>query len=165
MSSYIWLDCRSDDTPELLALRLKHMVAMGRPMVVLCIGTPAIPGDSLGPAVGSLLSHDKSLHVYGTMEAPVHALNLKATLKDIRRQFRKPMIIVVDAALGNEYQNGFLAIKKGALRPGSGLGKRLPSIGDIQITGVFCSLYGHGVMEQMQRYSWCIANGLAAFYE
>lgn len=193
MSTYLWMDAKSESAPAMLAMRLKGIMddcrshfgiwaRSQRPVVILCIGTPNIPGDRLGPEVGSLLAGRSNahtfgttdtlhtagsrhnLHVFGTLDAPVHALNLRATLDTIKRQFHRPMIVVVDAALGNEFQEGFLAIKKGALRPGSGLGKRLPSIGDIQITGVFCNLYGNQAREQMLIYSQCIANGIFSLF-
>lgn len=177
MSTYLWMDAKNETAPAMLAMRLKQLMKdcrshfrlsarTPRPVVLLCIGTPAIPGDRLGPEVGSLLTQYQpaNLHIFGTLDAPVHALNLRATLATIKKQFHHPVILVVDAALGNEFQDGFLAIKKGALRPGSGLGKRLPSIGDIQITGVFCNLYGNEATNKMHMYSQCIANGILELF-
>lgn len=163
MNTYLWMDSRSENTPKIMARRLASMLegkAAHRPLVLLCIGTPKIPGDSLGPSVGSLLSNDSRCHVYGTLDHPVHAMNLKATLHNIKKQHKRPLIIAIDAALGNENQSGFLTLKKGPLKPGKGLGKRLPAIGHIQITGVFHTLYGDQAQNQMKKYSQCIAQGL-----
>ena len=171
MSSYLWLDYKKDTSPHLLAARLNQMLndkkierrLRRHSLVFLCIGTPKIPGDCLGPFVGSLLKMKAAAYtVFGTMEQPVHALNLKSTLKAIRKKYPGAVIIVIDAALGEAYQNGFLTIKKGALKPGLGLGKNLPAIGHIQITGVFNELYSQNARRQMAEYSLCIARGLTA---
>ncbi|NSJ87437.1 DUF1256 domain-containing protein [Blautia hansenii] len=47
-------------------------------LVILCIGSDRITGDSLGPLVGHSLSRFSLPHarVYGTLDRPVHALNL-----------------------------------------------------------------------------------------
>lgn len=169
MNSYLWLDYKKDTSPYLLTIRLNRLLSEKKfkrrlrqnPLIFLCIGTPKIPGDSLGPLVGSLLKMTLTPHiVLGTMEQPVHALNLKTTLKDIHKKYPKAVIIAIDAAIGNNEQNGFLTIKKGALKPGLGLGKKLPAIGHIQITGVFNELYSLQARRQMVQYSFCIARGL-----
>ena len=91
MSSYLWLDYKKDTSPHLLAARLNQMLndkkierrLRRHSLVFLCIGTPKIPGDSLG-LCGSLLKMKTAAYaVFGPMEQPVHALNLKNTLKDI----------------------------------------------------------------------------------
>lgn len=170
MDSYLWLDYKNDSSPAMLASRLSHMLAAKKfqrrlkhhPLVFLCIGTPKIPGDCLGPLVGSLLEIKAAAYtVFGTMDKPVHALNFKSTRKEIQKKYPGAVIVVIDAAIGEYYQNGFLAIKRGALKPGLGLGKRLPAIGHIQITGVFDSLYGQKAKKQMTEYSLCIARGLS----
>ena len=49
-----------------------------RPAVILCIGTDRSTGDALGPLIGTHLSRLNlpQLHVYGTLDEPVHATNL-----------------------------------------------------------------------------------------
>ena len=61
-----------------------------RPIVVMCIGTDRSTGDSLGPLVGDMLSKWKmaDIHIFGTLDFPVHARNLEETLK------RTPEIII-----------------------------------------------------------------------
>ena len=41
----------------------------------VCIGTDRSIGDSLGPMVGTMLNYN-NLMVYGTIESPVHGLNI-----------------------------------------------------------------------------------------
>ena len=56
-------------------------------LVILCIGSDRITGDSLGPLVGHSLSKTplKSTHIYGTLTQPVHALNLNKTISTFKK--------------------------------------------------------------------------------
>ncbi len=168
MYSCLWVDHKNENAPALLAAQIQRLLAWKaikrrlrrHPLIFLCIGTPKIPGDCLGPLVGTLLQSHIQYHVYGTLAHPVHALNLKETIRHIHHCHPGAVIIAIDAAIGSGSQNGFLTVQKGALKPGIGLGKRLPHIGHIQITGVFRQLYGANAVYQMARYSLCIARAL-----
>ena len=74
--------------------------------------------------------------MYGTLASPVHAKNLPSTIKKIRRYHNDPLIIAVDASLGTSRHVGYVTLGKGALKPGTGVEKKLPQIGDICITGI-----------------------------
>ena len=111
--------------------------------VILCIGTDRIIGDSLGPITGSILSYKTEtgqiscrLSVYGTLAAPVHALNLNETLQEIKKKHPHCPVIAVDASLGSLSHIGTTYVRSGCIRPGAGVCKRLPSAGDIAITGI-----------------------------
>ncbi len=54
-------------------------------IIFICIGSDRITGDSLGPLIGHQLSRQswKNIHVYGTLDYPVHALNLEQTMKNL----------------------------------------------------------------------------------
>jgi len=108
------------------------------PLVVLCIGTMRVQGDSLGPMVGSCLCRRQlpGVYVYGTEDAPVHALNLEETLATIRREHPEAYVLAVDAAIGNWNMLGQITVGTGPLYPGEGLKKELPAAGDSHITGV-----------------------------
>ena len=69
---------------RLLLLLMNEMRASGRRQVVfLCIGTDRSTGDSLGPLIGSRLEAEEisNVVVIGTLEHPVHAVNLDRTLE------------------------------------------------------------------------------------
>ena len=71
---------------RLLLLLMNEMRASGRRQVVfLCIGTDRSTGDSLGPLIGSRLEAEEigDVVVIGTLEHPVHAVNLDRTMEDI----------------------------------------------------------------------------------
>jgi len=116
---------------------LDHVPA-DRRMVVVCVGTDRSTGDALGPLVGASLSkyHSPYFDLYGTLEEPVHAMNLDETLQGINRFVRKPFIIGIDACLGQSTSVGCIQVGNGPVRPGAGVNKELPPVGDIHITGI-----------------------------
>lgn len=122
-----------------LASRLhKHYLDPDCPKILLCIGTDRSTGDCLGPLVGSKLSAlgQDFFHVYGTLEHPVHASNLKQKLEEIHRAYDNALIIAVDACLGSLENVGCVNIGDGSLQPGAGVNKNLPPVGQIHITGI-----------------------------
>jgi putative sporulation protein YyaC len=113
-------------------------VGPSRPVVAVCIGTDRSTGDSLGPLVGMLLERKKpaDTEIYGTLDQPVHAVNLQDTLDEIGRRFRNPYIIAVDACLGQLASVGSVQLCDGPVKPGAGVNKSLPPVGDIHLTGI-----------------------------
>lgn len=105
-------------------------------IAVVCIGSDKITGDSFGPLTGHLLLRTGApgAAVYGSLEKPVHALSLSDTLG--RFDPRRTFTIAVDACVGDPAHVGCVLMGPGALRPGGGLGKTLPAVGDIAISGV-----------------------------
>ncbi|MFC5406717.1 spore protease YyaC [Cohnella soli] len=109
-----------------------------RSIVIVCVGTDRSTGDSLGPLVGTALAREYSglFELYGTLEEPVHAMNLADTLLKITRTSRQPFIIAVDACLGQVSSVGCIQVGDGPVRPGAGVNKELPPVGDIHMTGI-----------------------------
>ena len=95
-------------------------------IIILCIGSDRITGDSLGPLIGQQLSRYrwKNIHIYGTLDAPVHALNLESTLSGIKKRHPSALIL------------GYITAGIGPIHPGSGVHKNLPAVGDLYITGI-----------------------------
>lgn len=108
------------------------------PRVLLCIGTDRSTGDCLGPLVGSKIGllNQEFFEVYGTLDNPVHASNLKETLEKIYGKYKNPLIIAVDACLGRIENVGCINLGDGSLNPGAGVNKNLPPVGQIHITGI-----------------------------
>ena len=67
---------------------------------------------------------------------PVHAANLSKYIECINQTFINPYIIAVDASLGRKDHVGLITLGAGPLRPGLGVKKKLPEVGDIHITGI-----------------------------
>jgi putative sporulation protein YyaC len=115
-------------------------VNVDRELLILCIGTDRSTGDALGPLVGhklsSVLSNYKNVHLLGTLDSPVHAQNLEKIIDNLNDDYKDPFIIAVDASLGRQDKIGYVCIKNSSLKPGAGVNKNLPAVGDISITGV-----------------------------
>lgn len=113
-------------------------VITGRPIVFICIGTDRSTGDSLGPLVGTFLEEKniKSFFVYGTLDNPIHAVNLAEKLREIKEKHLHPFIIAIDACLGRVKSVGVIEVGEGPVKPGAGVNKDLPNVGNIHITGI-----------------------------
>ncbi len=109
-----------------------------REIVVLCIGSDRSTGDSLGPLIGYKLEkyHMADVSIYGTLQSPVHAANLAEKLDEIYSLHSNPFILAIDASLGTKDHIGYITLGNGPLRPGLGVNKELPDVGDIHITGI-----------------------------
>ena len=74
--------------------------------------------------------------VIGTLEHPVHAVNLDRTIEEMEEHYPDAIIVAVDAAVGRWDHVGLVTLEKGPLRPGLGVRKELTAVGDISITGI-----------------------------
>lgn len=109
-----------------------------QPLILLCIGTDRATGDSLGPLIGYKLQSlpYQNIYVHGTLEKPVHAKNLIQNINLINKKYTNPFIVAIDACLGKIEHIGFVTIGEGSIKPGAGVNKDLPSVGDLFITGI-----------------------------
>lgn len=106
-------------------------------VLIVCIGTDKCIGDSLGPLVGTLLRKRKfPFPVFGTLDDPIHALNLNEKIEFITRYYPLHRIIAIDACLGEKEHVGNIQIRSKPIYPGKGVGKKLPSVGDLSIIGI-----------------------------
>ncbi|MGN7183656.1 spore protease YyaC [Cytobacillus kochii] len=117
---------------------LKEIENTPQEKIIICVGTDRSTGDSLGPLVGTFLSemHLDNFQVYGTIENPIHGVNLPSALKEINLKHPDAFIIGIDASLGKLSSIGQIRVKNSPLRPGAGVGKDLPEFGDCSIVGV-----------------------------
>ena len=114
---------------------LRALGAVERPVVFACIGTDRSTGDALGPLVGQRLrrlGHGED-DVVGTLEEPLHALNLGERIVPRLHERPRPLIVAGDAALGSLRSVGSVRVRRGGLRPGEGGGKELPEIGELAV--------------------------------
>ena len=107
-------------------------------VIFLCIGTDRSTGDSLGPLVGYKLRGKRLRRaaVIGTLERPVHAMNLDLYVRYIRLHYPDCVVVAIDASVGSPDHVGFATLGRGALQPGLGVSKELEAVGDISITGI-----------------------------
>ena len=117
--------------------KLKNIFIENRPIIFLCIGTDRAIGDSLGPLVGTMLKNSNYKYpVYGTLDKPIHALNIYESLDMIKKKHPNGNFLAIDACLGAKGNIGNLQIRKGPILPGKGVGKKLPEIGNYSIVGI-----------------------------
>lgn len=132
---------------QLFALTKDHM-HQHRTIIFLCIGSDRATGDCLGPIIGYKLSSQPyfKYRIYGTLKNPVHAKNLSDTIQQIYATYQNPCIIAIDASLGKSSHVGYITVGEGSLKPGAGVNKELPHVGDIFITGI---VNFSGLLDQM----------------
>lgn len=151
-STVYYFNTKDKNAFEELGLALSSMISVYHrtcsEFVILCIGTDRVTGDSLGPLIGYKLNriHLEHMHIYGTLDSPVHAQNLDETISFIRCNHPDVPIIAIDASLGSKKHLGYVTLGKGPLLPGAGVNKDLTAVGDICITGIVNT---SGVLEQM----------------
>ena len=98
---------------------------------ILCIGTPNITGDSVGPRVGSLLKAaglPDRIKIIGCTDEPVHRGNLVSMLMSLRND---ALLVCVDAALSNNFPA--INIRTGPMQPGDAVSDELPKLGDVSV--------------------------------
>jgi putative sporulation protein YyaC len=104
-------------------------------IIIVNIGTDRIIGDMFAPMLGSLMEEKMiDIKFYGTLEDPIHALNIDSKLENIFNIHRNPFIIGIDACVGSS-TNTFI-IRNKPIQAGKGLDKDLPSVGDVSIAFV-----------------------------
>ncbi|WP_199616911.1 spore protease YyaC [Paenibacillus alkalitolerans] len=111
-------------------------VPADRALVIVCVGTDRSTGDALGPLVGSKLAKSSRIPVYGTLDEPVHAMNMTDRLNSISAMYRNPFIVAIDACLGQLSSVGCIQAAEGPVKPGAGVNKELPPVGDYHVTGI-----------------------------
>jgi putative sporulation protein YyaC len=123
---------------DALTESIKKCTNTNKQIILICIGTDRSTGDSLGPLVGEKLKFLKrqGFILFGTLENPVHAKNLRQVLDNINHTYEDPFVVAVDASLGTADEVGNIVIKNTPLFPGSALDKNLPPVGNISIKGI-----------------------------
>ena len=163
-----YINSNHTEAPEKITRALHKCIqrhnASWSEMVFLCIGSDRIIGDCLGPFVGQLLDSctTAGVSVYGTLQKPVHALNLEPVLNYIHQHHPDSLIIAIDASLGQKKHLGYVTIDNGSLYPGAAVQKHLPPVGDIHITGIvnISGEYWHSSLcrqhEFLRSFHWLI---------
>ena len=134
-----------------------------RPPVVLCIGSDRVTGDCVGPLVGHMLMQSGApCVVFGTLRAPVTALNLSETLEIVRSACPSGKVIAVDSCVGAESDLGKIRVLRGSLRPGLACGKTLPKVGDLSVTATVTSGNADNLYSVRLGFVYSLADTIAA---
>lgn len=126
------------ETENLISTLVSEFFASGKDYLCFVnIGTDKCIGDCLGPLVGTLLEMENISDVYGTLQRPLHALNLSKEVPDILDANPNAFVIGIDACLGSKGDTlGEILLRNTPIRPGKGVGKELPVVGDLSIIGI-----------------------------
>lgn len=142
-------------------------------LVFVCIGSTLHHYDCLGPMIGSLLKL-KEYNVFGDILDPIHAKNINTKLEEIKNKTNeKTIFIAIDAAIARKGDEaGKVLFRNRGISPGSGVGKKLPSVGDFSIIFTFSSeifdvktnhsleiVYG-GALKVINKIEECIKRGI-----
>ena len=123
-------------------------------LVFLCIGTDRSTGDSLGPLIGYKLKQERrrGTLVFGTLDRPVHAMNLEHYVQVLKNGYPDALVVAVDASVGDESHVGYVTLGRGSLKPGLGVCKELHAVGDLFITGIVagCSHYDPMMLQSIR---------------
>ena len=98
---------------------------------ILCIGTPKVIGDAVGPLIGTMLIDmqlPEYINVIGSLSEPVHRQNYYTMIKCIRED---AFILSIDACIGDNYP--LVCVDNSPLKAGAALTDELDFIGDISI--------------------------------
>lgn len=139
-----YYDTAADFEIEKFAGRFLHLLSeemklkKKKNVLFLCIGTDRSTGDSLGPLIGYKLNESgiKNARVIGTLDHPVHALNLEYSVRRAEKLYSDSIVVAVDASIGNLEHIGYVTMGRGSLKPGLGVRKNLDAVGDMFITGI-----------------------------
>ena len=103
--------------------------------VYFCVGSDKVLIDSLGPKVGTRVRDrsNGSVVVYGVEGDTIMARNVQKAYRAVRYLHPSSKIIVIDAAIGPNI--GEVKMVE-CVRPGSGVGKRLGTMGN---RGILCT--------------------------
>lgn len=120
-------------------------------IVIICIGSDMVSGDSLGPTVGTIL-RDKiniSCFVYGCLGRPVNACNLDEYLYFIKENHPDASIIAVDACMGkSDKEIGKIKISYKGIVAGQAIdSERNNRIGDIGLVGIVAKMSDNNINE------------------
>ena len=129
---------------ELLKIKVDKEVL---DIVILCIGTDRIIGDSFGPLVGNELkklinNRTDNVEIIGDLDSPISNIKIDKELEKIYFRHKDPYIIMIDAALGKKDDIGKVIIKRKGVKYGSVFNNK-KIIGDISILGIVGKNYNN----------------------
>lgn len=104
--------------------------------VFACVGAVKTTSyiDSIGPQVGDRLVKAGLPYVYGTTKKPYNGLTACGISAKINRIHHNQVIIAIDCCISYTDEKLYkINITNGGIKPGAGLNKKLPIIGDYAI--------------------------------
>lgn len=120
-----------------LNIKQEYLKSNKTELVIVNIGTDKCIGDALAPIVGKL-SKDKlkAIKMYGTIQNPIHAINLDKEYQKIVAKHKDAFILGIDASISDKHSKGTIILRNTSVKPGKGVGKNLQEVGNISLIGV-----------------------------
>ncbi len=116
---------------------LSELNSSNKNLIIVCVGSDLILGDTLGPLVGTMLkSKNVSTYIYGTLNMPITAKEIEHVKTHLKQMHPNSLVLAIDAAIGEQNDVGLIKLVNKGLKPGLGVDKKLGSIGDISIIGI-----------------------------
>lgn len=125
------IELRMDDLKNEKAKQLLKNIIGNEEVIFVGIGTMKCILDSLGPRICSKLQNKAS--VFGTAESPLHALNIPQRVPVLMKENKDKLKIAIDSCICDEDKIGTIFIDSKPVRPGAGMKKELPAVGDYSI--------------------------------
>lgn len=107
-------------------------------IVIMCIGSDKVSGDSLGPTVGTLLINNINVnaYVYGKLGKTINSKNINEYVYFIKSRHKEATIIAIDACMGKREEIGSIKMSYNGIAAGLAVGRKAERVGDIGIVGV-----------------------------
>ena len=122
---------------KVIARKLYDICPINRNIIFVFIGTDANIGDSLGPICGQITDFSgRTCLFYGDLTNTITAKDVPYLVDFIKQTHPSSFIVTVDAALGSKDDIGVIKVCKNGIKPGLGVNKNLPEIGDASIIAV-----------------------------
>ncbi|MBO5713636.1 MAG: DUF1256 domain-containing protein, partial [Clostridia bacterium] len=106
-------------------------------------------------------------YVYGTLTSPVTAKEAGVVAKTVKLLHPTSKILAIDAGVGDKNDVGLIKLRDYGLKPGLGVNKTLPIIGDASIIGIVSekqnaleNLFSSTRLGLIYKMSTTIANGI-----
>lgn len=124
-------------TTDLISRSLYDFCKNYSDIVFVFIGTDCNLGDSLGPLCGEMLKKNvKNCFIYGSLKNTVTAKDVPYLFEYLKNAHPSSFVVAIDAALGGKNDVGKIKITDKGVKPGLGVNKILPTIGNASIIGV-----------------------------
>lgn len=102
-------------------------------IVLVNIGTDKVMFDCFAPLLGTLLEGKVDFPVYGTLENPIHGLNLDREYSKVLEKHPNAFIIGSDACIGSDGEVFDIIARTKPISPAKGLGKEMTKVGDVSL--------------------------------
>ena len=134
-------------------------------VVFVFVGTDSNIGDSLAPLCTTFLNINMgNVFVYGNLNEPITAKEVPFMAKYLKIAHPTSTVVVIDAAVGKKWDVGRVKVQKSGIKPGLGVNKNLPMMGDISIIGVVGEKedFKNGILPQIRLSKvYCMAKNIA----